>query len=287
VSAPWTDLGGGVRVRQSARYAMNGVVLLHAEHTVVVDPGILPGELDDLASVVSSVAPQAVTLVFTHAHWDHVLGRSWWPSADTLAHDGFAAALKTEVEYVRSEAERIAGEAGQRWPRRFEPFAPKHAVSGLHFRKLGPWRLVFRSAPGHCANQINVHLPEPRILIAADMLSDIEIPGLDAPPDIYRSSLDQLLPIAHGGAIETLVPGHGSIARGREAVLARLQADLDYLDAIERGAHEALQSGLDADAAAERLASMEYAGKHAQEYPTEEIHRDNVRRAHRALTGAR
>ena len=282
---PWTDLGGGVRVRRSARYAMNSAVLVHAEHTVIVDPGILPSEIDDIAARTSALKPAAVTLVFTHAHWDHVLGRSWWPKAETLAHDAFAAALKRDLEQVRSEAARVASEAGERWPRSFEPFAPRHAVSGLHFRKLGPWRLVFRGAPGHCANQINVHLPEQRVLLAADMLSDLEIPALDSPPDVYRNSLDALLPIAHGGAIETLVPGHGTIARSREAVLARLQADLDYLDTIERGVREALAEGLDAEAAAARLASLEYAGKHSAEYPTAGIHAENVMRAWHAAGG--
>ena len=34
----WTDLGDGVRVRRSRAFAMNSVLLLDEEHTVVVDP---------------------------------------------------------------------------------------------------------------------------------------------------------------------------------------------------------------------------------------------------------
>ncbi len=278
----WTDLGAGVRVRRSARYAMNSVALLDAEHSVLIDPGILPDELDDIARVVAAVRPEQVTLLFTHPHWDHVLGRAWWPNAETLAHDGFAARLRKDLEHVRDEAAKVANEAGQRWPQPFAAFTPKHEVSGLHFRRLGPWRIVLRDAPGHCACQLNVHLPEQRVLIAADMLSDIEIPGLDDRPDVYRASLDALLPVAHGGAIETLIPGHGAIARGREAVMARFDADLGYLDAIERGAREARSQGLDAAGAVSKLEGMEYPGKGGTEYPMEPIHRANVERAWRA-----
>src|SRR6266581_2477635 len=89
----WTDLGEGLRVRQSRAYRMNTLVLLDPRHTVIVDPGVLPSELDDLAATVSDRRPAEVTLVFSHAHWDHVLGRPWWPRASTLAHAGLAAEL--------------------------------------------------------------------------------------------------------------------------------------------------------------------------------------------------
>src|SRR5262245_60245195 len=67
----WTDLGGGVFVRQSRAYHMNSLVLLDSEHTVLVDPGVLPSELDDLARLVRQAEPEAVTLLLSHSHWDH------------------------------------------------------------------------------------------------------------------------------------------------------------------------------------------------------------------------
>jgi glyoxylase-like metal-dependent hydrolase (beta-lactamase superfamily II) len=276
MNAAWTDLGDGVRVRQSRRYAMNSVALLDPEHAVLVDPGILPSELDDMAAVVAAVAPRAVTLIFSHHHWDHVLGRTWWPAADTLGHDGFAAALDADAAHAADEANRVATEAGERWPRAYRPFEPDHAVSGLHFRRIDPWRLVLRSAPGHCPTQLNVHLPDRGILIAGDMLSDIEIPGLDAEPGVYRASLEALMPMVDGGAIEVIVPGHGALARGQDAVRERFRADLDYLTVIERAARDARARGLDAEAFAASLAGMEYAGKTNPEYPTAKLHHRNV-----------
>src|SRR5436190_7138777 len=90
----WTDLGGGIRVRQSRAFQMNSVALFHPEHTVLIDPGVLPSELDDIAAETRATQSKTITLLFTHAHWDHVLGRSWWPAAKALTHDRFSADLE-------------------------------------------------------------------------------------------------------------------------------------------------------------------------------------------------
>lgn len=283
----WVDLGDGIRVRQSRAFWMNSVVLMDHEHTVIVDPGVLPSELDDLAGVARSPAPQAITLFFTHAHWDHVLGRPWWPDARTVAHDRFAAEVTREGPAIAREAESLAATHGERWANSFVPFRPDLAVSGLRFMPLGPWRLVFRDAPGHSASQLTCHLADQRLLIAADMLSDLEPPILDGPVAAYRETLEALLPLAEHDAIATVVPGHGAIARGREAVLARLHGDLEYLRALEAGVSAARARGQSLDAARETLAAMDYTGRRSADYPTEAFHLENIAFAYRGLTPSR
>jgi glyoxylase-like metal-dependent hydrolase (beta-lactamase superfamily II) len=286
-SAAWTDLGAGIRVRQSRAFWMNSVVLLDREHTVIVDPGVLPSELDDLAGVVRASAPEATTIFFTHAHWDHVLGRSWWPGARTVAHDRFAAEVKRESQAIAREAESLATEHGERWARAFVPFRPDLAVSGLRFMPLGRWRLVFRDAPGHSGSQLTCHLADQRLLIAADMLSDLEPPILDGPVAPFRETLEALMPLAEHDAIATVVPGHGAIAQGREEVLARLQGDLEYLRALEAAVGAARARGQSVDAAREALAALDYTGRRSTSYPTEAFHLENIEFAYRGLTGSR
>ena len=282
----WTDLGGGIHVRQSRAFQMNSVLLLHADHGLLVDPGVLPSELDDIAARVRAAAPAAVTLVFTHAHWDHVLGLPWWPSADTLAHDRFAHDLERTMAWVHEEADGLAAKHGEQWPKPFERFRVKQRVAGLHFTRIGPWRVVIRDAFGHSESQLSVHLPEQRVLIAADMLSDIEIPTCNAPPSLYRATLAELGPLIAGGAVETIIPGHGPIARGREAVERSFARDRDYLDALDREVRRLRAAGRTLTEAQQALAGMPDIERHA-DYPMKEIHAENVQLAYEELGAVR
>ena len=285
--AAWADLGDGVLVRQSRAFAMNSALLLDPENAVVVDPGVLPSELDEIAGAVGEVDPARVTLFFTHAHWDHVLGRPWWPGAHTLAHDRFAEELRRDRETILREAEALAAKHGEGWDRGFVPFKPDLAVSGLRFMRLDPWRLVLRDAPGHSASQLTCHLTDLGLLIAADMLSDIEPPILDGPCAPSRETLEALRVLAEHGAIETVIPGHGSIAEGPDQVMARFRTDLDYLDALEQGARDAVERGETLEAAQETLAAMDYTGRRSATYPTDTFHRENIRFAYQAVVQPR
>jgi glyoxylase-like metal-dependent hydrolase (beta-lactamase superfamily II) len=272
---PWTELGDGIHIRQSRAFAMNSAVMVAEGRAVLLDPGVLPSELDDLAAFVQRSGADEITLVFTHDHWDHVIGRQWWPLAETLAHDGFAAAVRANAGRIGEEIARCAAGHGETWTRGFAPFVPDREVSGLYFAPLGPFRMVFRDAPGHAATQLTVHLPDEHLLFAADMLSDIEIPILDGPIAPYRRTIEGLAPLIEGGAIETLVPGHGAIAQGAE-VKDRLLRDLLYLDTLEARVTECRAAGLSLEATQISLAEMEYTGKSAA-YSMAGVHRDNVR----------
>lgn len=272
---PWTELGDGIHVRQSRAYAMNSAVMIAEDHAVLIDPGVLPSELDDIAAFVGRAGAARVTVILTHDHWDHVLGVPWWPQAGTIAHDRLAAAVKKDAAQIAAEAARCAEANGETWTRGFAAFAPDRAISGLHFTPVGPFRMVFRDAPGHCATQLTVHLPDEHLLFAADMLSDIEIPMLDAPIAVYRRTLEGLAPLIDGGAIETLVPGHGTIAHGAE-VRDRLLRDLLYLETLETRVETCRSAGLDLAATQASLADMEYTGKDAA-YSMVAEHEKNVR----------
>src|SRR3989442_2270451 len=107
-SEAWTHLPDGIHVRQSAAFQMNSVLLDHSEQAILVDPGILASELDDLARVVRNANAATLTLLFTHAHWDHVLGRPWWPTAQTLAHDHFASEVRRDAARILDEIRALA-----------------------------------------------------------------------------------------------------------------------------------------------------------------------------------
>jgi glyoxylase-like metal-dependent hydrolase (beta-lactamase superfamily II) len=88
---------------------------------------------------------------------------------------------------------------------------------------------------GHAAGHGAVFLPDTGVLVAGDMLSDIEIPLLDTieddPLGDYRAGLEQFAALS---GVRWLVPGHGHIADAAE-FRRRLDADTRYLNLLSAG----------------------------------------------------
>ena len=181
-----------VLVQTSDMYMTNTTVVVSGSWCLVIDPGLLPSDLRALESSLVALGVTVEAAVATHPHWDHVL----WSSS--------------------------LGEA----PR----FASPRAIAALT-----PWsgpaaRLVAHDehAPGHSA----VHLAELGIVVAGDMLSDVEVPGIDwEQPDAlaaYRHGLDILAGL---DGLRLVIPGHGRPGDG-DAFRSRLAADRRFLDAL-------------------------------------------------------
>jgi glyoxylase-like metal-dependent hydrolase (beta-lactamase superfamily II) len=263
-------------VRQSRAFWMNSVLLLDPEHAVVVDPGVLPSELEDLVRASRVAEPEGVTLVFTHAHWDHVLGRPWWPAATTFAHDRFAAEVRRDAAKIARKASELAAEHGERWATPFAAFTPDRAASGLHFTKIGAWRVVARDAFSATPRASSACICRTSFVDRGRHALDIEIPILDGPCATYIATLEGLETLARHGAIETVIPGHGAIAHGRDAVLARFATDLVYLRALEHAAREAVAAGGGVEQLRDRLSGMDYTGRRSSVYSTDSFHEANL-----------
>ena len=122
----WSVLAEGLRVRTSRCYAMNSLLLTRDDHALLVDPGVLPSELDDIAAAVQADVPRLdrVALAFTHPHWDHVLGLPWFPGASTFAHAGFADAMEHDLDTLRHDANEWIEQQGEKLPHELQAFKP-------------------------------------------------------------------------------------------------------------------------------------------------------------------
>jgi glyoxylase-like metal-dependent hydrolase (beta-lactamase superfamily II) len=283
----WTELNSRIAVRQSRAYRMNSAVVARDGHALVFDPGVLPSEMTDIAARVTERAPrpEQVGVIYTHPHWDHVLGQPYVAAATTLAHADFAGELARDEAAIERSARAWIEAAGESWPRAFRAFAPTLVVRGTARVQIGPFAVVAHEIPGHCASQIALHLPDEGLLIAGDVLSDIEIPWLDGPPWVYRRSLTAILEVLAQHDVRWLVPGHGSVAEGRLEGQRRVLRDIDYLLALEQATADARERGRSLEQAQAELERMDYLGKDA-EYAMNGVHRDNVAFVYRALADA-
>jgi hydroxyacylglutathione hydrolase len=194
---------------------------------LVIDPAMTAADVAGLAADLADGGLRPRLGFATHPHWDHVL---WSRDLGEVPRYAAPAAVRVAeqdrdeiVSYVR---DKVPGHD-------LELLGRLVPLPGGSDRI--PWdgpagQVIVHDghAPGHAA----VFIPEAGVLVAGDMLSDIEIPLLDLlaadPLGDYRTGLDRLAAVP---GVRWLVPGHGRIADARE-FRRRLDADYRYLDLL-------------------------------------------------------
>ncbi|WP_026909288.1 MBL fold metallo-hydrolase [Paucisalibacillus globulus] len=80
-----------VTVLQSSLVQTNSTVIQTKDMMLVVDPAWLPKEVEQLKNEVSRKRNgRPVYLLFTHSHYDHVLGYGAFENSQTIASEGVA-----------------------------------------------------------------------------------------------------------------------------------------------------------------------------------------------------
>lgn len=232
---PLTEVAPGVLVATAGLYRTTTTVVSAGGRCLVVDPAVEPADLDLLAGELRDAGLTPVAGLATHAHWDHLLWSTALGDVPRWASGRTARDARTGRARLVAEADASAPGHDHRLTGRVRPL-PADEV---------PWegplaRTVVHDAhaPGHTA----VLLQDLGVLLAGDMLSDLEVPLLhlphgghpDEPVATYRWSLDLLEALVAGAGVQVLVPGHGTVATGAR-IAARFAADRAYLGALEAG----------------------------------------------------
>lgn len=231
-----TEIADGVLVRRSAFCLSNAIVVRNGRDVLLVDPGVAGTDLTELVDDLDRLGAVAVAGFATHPHWDHLLWHSRFGDVPRYATTRCAAVATEGLPRIR---DMVAGSV---------PDAPLDQVGQVTALPPGsahvPWdgpavRVVEHQAhaPGHAALVIE----DARVLLAGDMLSDVEIPLFDPdaadPAGAYGAGLE-LLAGACAAGIDTVVPGHGSVATGDE-IRARIESDRAYVRSLRDGADPA------------------------------------------------
>jgi glyoxylase-like metal-dependent hydrolase (beta-lactamase superfamily II) len=229
----------GVLIHQSEFCQSNAVVVHGQAGVLLIDPGIYGSEMACLANDLSDAGQAVVAGFSTHPHWDHVLWHAKFGSAPRYGTARCAATIRDRL-------------SGPHWKDSIAGWIPPDIAGQISWDLFGlitglpaemariPWdgpyvRIVEHQA--HAAGHAALLIEERGVLVAGDMLSDVLIPMLDlsdaaGPVEDYLAALRLLEGVA--GAVDVLVPGHGS-AGGADQVRARVDQDRGYVQALRDG----------------------------------------------------
>jgi glyoxylase-like metal-dependent hydrolase (beta-lactamase superfamily II) len=222
------EIADGVWLATSRREFTTSTLVVHGDEVLLVDPAWEPDELERIAEFLANRGLRVTAGFATHAHHDHLL----W-------HPGFGAAprwasAQTQAIAARDRAALVAS-LGDDWPGELAALVGRlRPLPQAQVPWLEPVAAIVHDghAPGHAA----LWLPERGVLIAGDMLSDVELPLPFEPDDLgaYLLGLDRLAPFVARASL--LIPGHG---HPTVRPSSRLAADRRYLDALLAGADPA------------------------------------------------
>lgn len=248
MTRPATEVASGVLVMTSRREATTSTVIAARGEGLVVDPAWDPDELEGVAGVLQAAGVRCAAGVATHEHYDHVL---WHPSLPRVAHWATPWTVTRWLHHreellgplVGDLPESLLAEAGRvdavpEAPRPAErvPRQPYPRDAALPDPYPLPWRgreIILHEHDAHVRGHLALEIVDADVLIAGDMLSDIELPypdEHDADLVPYLVGLDRLSDVVR--RCRVLIPGHGSPTLDP---LARLDADRRYLDAVLAG----------------------------------------------------
>ena len=229
-----------VDVLTSGIWQTTTTIVSHRGACAVVDPAYFPRELDAIAARVAELG-RAEAVVFTHGHWDHVMGHTALPDAPVWV----SGTLERSIASGDARAARYLEDArqfdsrwyvprphGHRWPARLRGCADGDVIelAGLPVHAL--------HLPGHSPDGLGLRIDALGLLLVGDYLSPCEIPFIEDAV-AYRATLQRLIEVAR--EVREVIPGHGPrLASGEAVAIAR--ADLAYVEQL-------LGAGGDRDAA--------------------------------------
>lgn len=215
-----------VGVTTSRRESTTSTVVIAGGRALLIDPAWDPDELAGIAADLDQWGVPVAAGFATHAHHDHLL----WP-AGTVA--GARLASPAVARICARDRGAIVRRLGPGWPADLGELVGRVRPAGAELAWPGPAAELLghdAHAPGHTA----VWLPGAGVLVAGDMLSDVEIPLLEeSSAGQYAAGLQRLRPAVERARV--IVPGHGHVAIGPDAARGRWAADRSYLDALVSG----------------------------------------------------
>ncbi len=203
-------------------FDVRAALLLGARRALLWDTLAHP---DQMAHVPELVGDLPLTVVYSHADWDHAWGTCGLERVDeVVAHEVAAIRFGNDVREELSRRRRVDPDT---W-RAVRLVPPGRTVREELALDLGGLTIVLHALPGHTPDSLVGFVPEWGLLLAGDAV-ETPLPFVNEREAVARwiAGLDTW----HGdGRVRTVVPAHGPVG-GRESI-ARTA---DYLRAMSFG----------------------------------------------------
>jgi hydroxyacylglutathione hydrolase len=218
-----------VTVFQSGMYQVNSTVITTDDLVLIVDPGYLPREVDEIRHYVERIKGSRPTyLYFTHSDFDHIVGYGAFPEAKTIASKELVenpireSQVKDLIKYD-DEFYLL-----RPYPVRYPVIDHIISADGEQL-KIGETVLTFYHAFGHNHDGLIAVVEFEMVLIAGDYLSDIEFPFVYYDVNEYKRTINTLQRRLEESNAFTLIPSHGSVTNDPTEIQQRINDSKQYL----------------------------------------------------------
>jgi len=183
--------------------------VIHGEVTVLIDPGHSRHQMEE-----DGLSTEEIGLVIlTHSHPDHIEGIEAFigkPVKITMSHD--------EERYLLESGKLLFEMMRQPLPKfRFDFYLKE---GELH---LGKKIFHIYQTPGHSPGSLSIHWPERKALFTGDVIFYGGVGRTDFLGGNSKLLKENIERLSHLD-IEILLPGHGEIVMGRDAVLENFES---------------------------------------------------------------
>lgn len=220
-------------VFESQLYKTTSVVVHTKDVIIVVDPNLLPNEVEEIRQYVNEIKEnKPIYLIFTHSDWDHIVGYGAFPEAKVVASDKFAQKESDEIL-----EQLIAFDNEYYIDRPYPLIYPKVDIEvkfdgqQLH---IGDTMLTFYKADGHTDDGIFTVIDRLGLWIAGDYLSNVEFPFIYDHSKRYEETLLKIDAILTSHKINFLVPGHGHLTNKIDEIKKRQVESLTYIKLLRK-----------------------------------------------------
>lgn len=234
----WRSVAPGVYVRRHEELNLNCGLVVGESRALLVDTRSYHQHGVELAEAVREITDLEITVVNTHAHYDHCFGNSAFRDSQIYAHAGAVDDLRRTGEHQRDQIVAHLRATGREAVAddilSTEIVLPFYLVEDDTPLDLGgrSVELLF-SGRGHTDHDLAVCVPDAGVVFAGDLVEEGADPMMeDAFPQEWAPTLEALLGKASVDSADVWVPGHGAVVdrtfvQEQAARLARLGERFD------------------------------------------------------------